>query len=153
MKFMFNGAVTLGTMDGANVEIHELVGDDNIFIFGLTADQVTEYWQKNTYNATLLYETNPALQEITDQLVSGFFGKIGEEFWSIRDSLTRYNDEYFVLKDFDDYMRAWREAGEAYKDSNRWVRMSLTNIAKAGHFSSDRTIMQYAEQIWHIKEK
>ncbi|MCI8645939.1 MAG: glycogen/starch/alpha-glucan phosphorylase [Firmicutes bacterium] len=153
MKFMFNGAVTLGTMDGANVEIHELVGDDNIFIFGLTAEQVTEYWQKNTYNAMLLYETNPALQEITDQLVSGCFGKIGEEFWSIRDSLTRYNDEYFVLKDFDDYMRAWREAGEAYKDSNRWVRMSLTNIAKAGHFSSDRTIMQYAEQIWHIKEK
>lgn len=151
MKFMFNGAVTLGTMDGANVEISQLVGNDNIFIFGLTAEEVMEHWQNNTYNSTQIHEGNADLREITDQLINGFFSEIGDEFWSIRDALLRYNDEYFILKDFEDYMRAWRETGEAYRDKSRWLRMSLTNIAKAGHFSSDRTIMQYAREIWHVK--
>lgn len=151
MKFMFNGAVTLGTMDGANVEIHELVGDDNIFIFGLTAEEVETYRQNNSYNSMELYNENADLQEITDALINGFFNQFGEEFWSIRDALTRYNDEYFVLKDFSDYMRVWRETGDAFLDENRWLKMSLTNIAKAGYFSSDRTIMQYAGEIWHVK--
>ena len=138
-------------MDGANVEISQLVGKDNIFIFGLSAEEVMEHWQNNTYNSAQVHEANADLREITDQLINGFFSEIGDEFWGIRDALFRYNDEYFVLKDFEDYMRAWYETGEAYRDKNRWLRMSLTNIAKAGHFSSDRTIMQYAKEIWHVK--
>lgn len=150
MKFMFNGAVTLGTMDGANVEIHELVGKDNIFIFGLSSEQVEDYYRKNNYHSSQLCEKDPELKEITDQLINGFFKDYGEEFWSIHDALIRYNDEYFVLKDFRDYLRAWQETVQAWQETERWTRMSLTNIALAGHFSSDRTISQYAEEIWHV---
>lgn len=150
MKFMFNGAVTLGTEDGANVEIHELVGDDNIFIFGLSAEQVENHYIKGDYLAKDKYDNDAQLKEIADQLVSGFFRETGPEFWSIRDALLRYGDEYFVLEDFRDYIRAWEDAGRAYRDESRWLKMSLVNIAKAGHFSSDRTIMQYAEDIWHV---
>ncbi|MCB6993382.1 glycogen/starch/alpha-glucan phosphorylase [bacterium 210820-DFI.6.37] len=153
MKFMFNGAVTLGTMDGANVEIHQLVGDDNSFIFGLRASQVMDYLQKGGYSAKELCQQDPVLREITQQLIDGSFAEAGNEFWSIYDALLRYNDEYFVLKDFSDYTRAWGEAGEAYKDRIKWARMSLVNIAKAGHFSSDRTIAQYASDIWHLNNK
>ena len=150
MKFMFNGAVTLGTMDGANVEIHELVGKDNIFIFGLSSEQVEDYYRKNNYHSSQLCEEDPELKEITDQLINGFFKDNGEEFWSIHDALIRYNDEYFVLKDFRDYLRAWQETVQVWQETERWTRISLTNIALAGHFSSDRTISQYAEEIWHV---
>lgn len=150
MKFMFNGAVTLGTMDGANVEIHELVGDDNIFIFGLSAQQVEEYYKRDDYFSGNICAENPALKETVDQLINGFFADLGAEFWPIHDNLLRYNDEYFVLKDFADYMDAWQRMGKAYADESRWFKMSLINIAKAGHFSSDRTIRQYAEEIWHV---
>ena len=150
MKFMFNGAVTLGTEDGANVEIHELVGDDNIFIFGMSAEEVEEHYIKGDYFSQDKYDSDEDLREITDQLVNRFFEEVGPNFWSIYDALLRYGDEYFVLEDFRDYMRAWEETGRAYRDENRWLKMSLTNIAKAGHFSSDRTIMQYADEIWHV---
>ena len=150
MKFMLNGAPTLGTMDGANVEIHELVGKDNIFIFGLSSEQVEDYYRKNNYHSAQLCEEDPELKEITDQLINGFFKDNGEEFWSIHDALIRYNDEYFVLKDFRDYLRAWQETVQAWQETERWTRISLTNIALAGHFSSDRTISQYAEEIWHV---
>lgn len=150
MKFMFNGAVTLGTMDGANVEIHQLAGDDNIFIFGLSKDQVADYYLSGTYRSSRICEEDAQLKEITDQLINGFFKDYGEEFWSIYDALIRYNDEYFVLKDFRDYLRAWNDTVRAWQDEIRWEQMSLSNIAKAGHFSSDRTISQYAEEIWHI---
>ena len=147
---MFNGAVTLGTEDGANVEIHELVGDDNIFIFGMSAEEVEEHYIKGDYFSQDKYNSDEDLREITDQLVNRFFEEVGPNFWSIYDALLRYGDEYFVLEDFRDYMRAWEETGRAYRDENRWLKMSLTNIAKAGHFSSDRTIMQYADEIWHV---
>ena len=150
MKFMFNGAVTLGTEDGANVEIHELVGDDNISIFGMSAEEVEEHYIKGDYFSQDVYDRDADIKEITDQLVNGFFSEVGTEFWSIFDALLRYGDEYFVFEDFRDYMRAWYETGNAYRDESRWLRMSLTNIAKAGHFSSDRTIMQYADEIWHV---
>ncbi|MDO4746383.1 MAG: glycogen/starch/alpha-glucan phosphorylase, partial [Bacillota bacterium] len=150
MKFMFNGAVTLGTEDGANVEIHQLVGDDNIFIFGLSAEQVEEHYIKGDYFSEDVYNSDEDIKQIIDQLVNGFFDNFGPEFWSIRDALLRYGDEYFVLEDFRDYMRAWYETGKAYRDEKKWLNMSLTNIAKAGHFSSDRTIMQYANDIWHV---
>ncbi len=151
MKFMFNGAITLGTMDGANVEIHDLVGDDNIFIFGLSAEQVEEYYCNGSYFSQEICDASHHVKKITDQLINGFFSEHGSEFWSIHDALLRYNDEYFVLKDFKDYMRAWHDVGAAYRDEDRWLKMSLTNIAKAGFFSSDRTIMEYAEDIWHVK--
>ena len=150
MKFMFNGAVTLGTEDGANVEIHELVGDDNIFIFGMSAEEVEDHYIKGNYFSQDKYDSDEDLREITDQLVNRFFEEVGPNFWSIYDALLRYGDEYFVFEDFRDYMRAWEETGRAYRDENRWLKMSLTNIAKAGHFSSDRTIMQYADEIWHV---
>ncbi len=153
MKFMFNGAVTLGTMDGANVEIHELVGKDNIFIFGLSSEEVTKYYEENNYHSARVCEEDPELKEITDQLINGFFKDYGDEFWSIHDALIRYNDDYFVLKDFRDYLRAWQETVRAWQDPDRFSRMSLTNIAMAGHFSSDRTISQYAEEIWHVKKQ
>lgn len=151
MKFMFNGAVTLGTMDGANVEIHELVGDDNIFIFGLSSDQVQKHYADNDYHSQEVCAADPDLKEITEQLVNGFFKGYGDEFWSIYDALLRYNDEYFVLKDFRDYLNAWQDTVKAWQDHSRWDQMSLVNIAKAGHFSSDRTILQYAKDIWHVK--
>ena len=147
---MFNGAVTLGTEDGANVEIHELVGDDNISIFGMSAEEVEDHYIKGDYFSQDVYDRDADIKEITDQLVNGFFNEVGLEFWSIFDALKRYGDEYFVFEDFRDYMRAWYETGNAYRDESRWLRMSLTNIAKAGHFSSDRTIMQYADEIWHV---
>lgn len=150
MKFMFNGAVTLGTMDGANVEIHELVGDDNIFIFGLSAEEVMEYYQNGSYHAWDVCEASQDLKEITGQLINGFFKDFGEEFWSIHDALLRYGDDYFVLRDFADYMRVWHKLNTVYQDPMKWTGMSLVNIAKAGHFSSDRTIAQYAKDIWHI---
>ena len=149
MKFMFNGALTLGTMDGANVEIHQLVGDDNMFLFGLTSSQVTDL--RGNYRSLDICERSSALMEIIDQLVNGFFGSDKDAFWSIHDALIRYNDEYFVLADFEDYMRAFFEADQAYTDRRRWNKMALTNIAMAGHFSSDRTISQYAKEIWKIK--
>ncbi len=149
MKFMFNGAVTLGTMDGANVEIHDLVGDDNIFIFGLSAEDVAQYYRDGNYHSWDVCNGSPDLKEITEQLINGFFKGFGKEFWSIHDALLKYGDDYFVLKDFADYMRAWHEVDAAYGDPVRWTKMSLTNIAKAGHFSSDRTIAQYAKDIWH----
>lgn len=149
MKFMFNGAVTLGTMDGANVEIRRLVGDDNLFMFGLSSSQVSEL--HGSYHSLDICQGSPELTEIIDQLVSGFFGAEKEAFWSIHDALIRYNDEYFVLADFEDYLRAFFDAVRAYQDRRRWNRMSLTNIAKAGHFSSDRTISQYAQEIWKLK--
>ena len=151
MKFMFNGAVTIGTMDGANVEIHELVGDDNIFIFGLTKDQIMAHYLNGDYHAARVCEEDPELKEITDQLINGFFKGNGDEFWSIHDTLLRYNDEYFVLADFRDYLRTWEGIIHAYQDKERWNRMSLANMAKAGHFSSDRTILQYAREIWDVK--
>lgn len=151
MKFMFNGAVTLGTMDGANVEIHHLVGDNNIFLFGLTADQVSQYYRDGTYVSGQMCEENPGLKEITDQLINGFWGKSGSEFWEIYDALLKYNDDYFVLKDFPDYIRAWNKTAGAWMEKKSWAQKSLFNIAKAGHFSSDRTIMQYAREIWHVK--
>ncbi|MCI8524803.1 MAG: glycogen/starch/alpha-glucan phosphorylase [Oscillospiraceae bacterium] len=151
MKFMFNGAITLGTMDGANVEIHSLVGDENIRIFGMREEEVQALRASGTYHAASLVEADPRLKRITDQLVNGFFRAAGCDFWGIRDSLLTYNDEYFVLQDFEDYVRTWREMNALYSDQAAWNRISLHNIAKAGFFSSDRTIAEYARDIWHVR--
>ncbi len=149
MKFMFNGAVTLGTLDGANVEIREQVGDDNIFIFGLKADEVMNYYQNGGYIAFDTAQSDARLQKICDQLVDGTFLPMGRNFYGIHDALMKGNDEYFVLKDFDSYFKTWQEVSRVYQDKERWGKMSLHNIANAGFFSSDRTIRQYCDDIWH----
>ena len=147
MKFMYNGAVTLGTLDGANVEIKNQVGDENIAIFGLTADEVLSY-QRGGYIAYDTCNSDPRLTKICNQLVDGTYG--GLSFYGIHDALFKANDEYFVLKDFDSYLKAFTDLSEIYRDPVRWGGMSLTNIAKAGEFTTDRTIFQYCDEIWKI---
>jgi len=148
MKFMYNGAVTLGTLDGANVEIKKQVGDENIAIFGLTSDEVLRYYQQGGYIAYDTCNADPRLKKICDQLVDGTYG--GLSFYGIHDALFKANDEYFVLKDFDSYLSAFRSLSEIYQDPIRWGGMSLTNIAMAGEFTTDRTIFQYCDEIWNI---
>lgn len=149
MKFMFNGAITLGTLDGANVEIRNRVGDENIFIFGLTAEEVMNYYVNGGYIAYDTCHGDPRLEKICSQLVDGTFLPMGRNFYSIHDALMKANDEYFVLKDFDSYLNAFTKLTETMQDPIRWGKMSLTNIAMAGEFTSDRTIRQYCDEIWH----
>ena len=151
MKFMMNGAVTLGTLDGANVEIRDLVGDDNITIFGLTAEETMRYYVQGGYSAVEETRRDPRLARMTDQLVNGFFSRSGQDFWGIHDALLQHNDEYFVLGDFDAYLKAWLSMEKLYGDPAKWGAMSLHNIAMSAFFSSDRTIREYAEQIWHTR--
>jgi glycogen phosphorylase len=150
MKFMLNGALTIGTMDGANIEIWEAVGDDNIFIFGLTAEQVMEQYRSGGYRAWDLYHREPRLKRILDSLVNGFLPAKRDDFNMIYDHLLNQNDEFFVLKDFASYVEAQEAAERAYRDRERWLRMAVHNIARAGKFSSDGTIRRYADEIWGI---
>ncbi len=150
MKFMMNGAITIGTEDGANVEIHELVGDDNIIIFGMDADEVNRLMQEGSYRPQTLYENNPDLKQVLDQLTNGFFTDVGkDEFREIFDKLV-YEDPFFVLKDFVAYQEAHRKADMIFKDKKRLAAMAIINIAKSGVFSSDRSIREYADTIWHV---
>ena len=140
MKFMMNGAITCGTLDGANVEIKDLVGEDNIVIFGMNAKEVTDLYQDGGYNPMEIYENNPVLHEVIDQLTNGFFENVApDEFNDIRDNLL-YRDPYLVLKDFDSYAKAQEEINELYKDTKKWVHMSIVNVAKSGFFTTDRTM-------------
>jgi starch phosphorylase len=151
MKFMMNGALTIGTLDGANVEIAELVGEDNIIIFGLTSDQVNEYYENGTYNPLDVYHNHVDLRLVIDQLTNGFFETVDkDEFKEISDKLLS-RDQYFVLQDFESYRQAHERANDLYKDEEAWFKASIINIAKSGYFSSDRTIRQYAKEIWNIK--
>jgi starch phosphorylase len=152
MKFMMNGGLTLGTLDGANVEIKELVGDDNIFIFGLDADEVNALNASGKYNPRTLYETDPLINGLLKQLVNGFFESVHrEEFREIFDNLVN-QDQYYVLKDFHAYVKANEQVNQAYKDSSNWAKMALINIAKSGKFSSDRSIEDYKNKIWKVKK-
>lgn len=151
MKFMMNGALTLGTLDGANVEITDLVGRDNIFLFGLTAEEVLDYHNNGGYHSLEYYHHDKRIREVADQLINGFFPDTENHFTEIYDSLLGHNDQYFVLRDFDSYASAHQEVSRKYLDRNGWLQMSLVNIAKSGFFSSDRTITEYADQIWNIK--
>lgn len=151
MKFMINGAVTLGTEDGANVEIHQYVGDDNIFIFGLTTEEVKRAWSGG-YNASELYTHNALIKRVIDRLRYGF---AGESFDDLANYLTVGNysiaDPYMCLMDFGDYLRAVNEMDVAYHNKNEWNKKALVNISQAGIFSSDRSIQDYAKNIWHLK--
>ncbi|MFK5236392.1 glycogen/starch/alpha-glucan phosphorylase, partial [Lactococcus lactis] len=151
MKFMLNGALTIGTLDGANIEIFEAAGDGNNFVFGLTKDEVYEYYRNGNYNARDIYEQNPVVNRILNALIDGTVPNIKSEGREIFDSLTVYNDEYFVLRDFNDYVRAQAELEKLYRDQKAWTQASLMNIANVGRFSSDRTVREYADDIWYIK--
>ncbi|MEW6662302.1 MAG: glycogen/starch/alpha-glucan phosphorylase [Bacillota bacterium] len=148
MKFMMNGAITLGTLDGANIEIREAVGDENIVIFGQTADKVMKCYQDGGYRSWDEYHAYPRLKKVVDQLINGFFIEAAGEFRIIYDSLLKYNDEFFVLKDFCSYTDACSVIHNLYLNRLNWNKMALINIAKSGAFSSDRTVQEYARDIW-----
>ena len=150
MKFMMNGAITLGTMDGANVEIAEAVGMDNIFTFGLSDVEVANYNAHGGYRSLDIYESDPRIQEVLEQLINGFFSNTST-FQSIYDSLLIHNDTYFVLKDFASYADIQSTSSAVYRDQKRWLQMSAVNIAHSGMFSSDRSIADYQREIWKIK--
>ncbi|WP_243291140.1 glycogen/starch/alpha-glucan phosphorylase [Bacillus sp. FJAT-47783] len=150
MKFMMNGALTIGTLDGANIEIMEEVGEENIFIFGLRAEEVLNFYENGGYRSAEYYHHNEHLRKVIDQLVNGFFKDAEGEFEPIYDSLLAHNDQYFVLRDFDSYRNAQERVQRAYEDKSSWLEMSLLNIAHSGYFSSDRTIHEYAKEIWNV---
>ncbi|HJV15789.1 MAG TPA: glycogen/starch/alpha-glucan phosphorylase [Bacillales bacterium] len=151
MKFMINGALTVGTLDGANIEIRELVGDSNIFTFGLTSEEVLHYGQHGGYQSIEYYHHDSRIKQVIDQLLNGFFQAASNEFEPIFDSLLTENDQYFVLRDFAGYVDIQKEVGQSYVNQTEWQKKSLINIAHAGYFSSDRTIEEYARGIWGIK--
>jgi starch phosphorylase len=148
MKFTLNGALTIGTLDGANVEIREEVGTDNFFLFGHRTEELLE--MRNSYNPWQYYEENKELRTVIDQIRSGYFSRdLPDLFHPVARTVLEY-DRYFVLADYASYIRCQEEVGQAYRDEARWIRMAVLNIARSGKFSSDRAIREYAEKIWHI---
>ena len=148
MKFMMNGAITVATLDGANIEIKDEAGDDNIVIFGLTAREVLDYTKHGGYSSIQVCNSNPRLQRVLDDLVNGTYSRDKNTFRSIHDNLIMYNDEFFVLKDFQGYIDAQGRVNDMYQDIHKWQEMCGINIAHSGVFSSDRTITEYATGIW-----
>jgi starch phosphorylase len=150
MKFALNGALTVGTLDGANVEIREWVGAENFFLFGLTAEEVFDLKQRG-YNPRQYYHENPELKAVIDSIASGQFSN-GDRalFRPIVDSLL-HRDEYLLLADFGSYVDCCERAARAYRDQDEWTRMSILNTARCGFFSSDRSMQQYCEQIWRVQ--
>ena len=148
MKFMMNGAITLGTLDGANIEIRDAVGgDEHCVIFGLKAEEVLNYYATGTYSAWDEYNRNENVRTVVNQLTDGSYG----DFRSLYDYLVHANDEFFILKDFNAYAQAHEEIMKRYQDRFHWLRSSAMNIANSGGFSSDRTIDEYADEIWQVK--
>ena len=156
MKFMINGALTLGTMDGANVEIVEEVGRENAFIFGLTSDEIIKIEEEHTYNPQKYIERNPGLAKVLNQLVDGTYDPTHQLFRELYESLVygiegNRADVYYVLADFDAYCEARKLSGETFQDRKGWARKAIFNIACSGKFSSDRTIEDYVKDIWKVK--
>ena len=152
MKFMMNGAVTIGTMDGANVEIHDQVGLDNIYIFGMRADTVADLYSEGSYSPMHIYENNAELRKALTQIIDGtLFPENPAIIQDIYHNLL-FSDPYFVLKDFGSYSMAQRRVDADYQNREKWLRMAITNTACSGVFSSDRTIKEYNDMIWHLKK-
>ena len=156
MKFMLNGALTLGTMDGANVEIVEEVGEENAFIFGMSSDEVIEHEQKRDYNPMDIFNQDQDIRKVLMELINGFYSPNDPElFRDLYNSLlntqcTQFADTYFILADFRSYAEAQKRVMEAYKDEEGWAKSAILNVANAGKFSSDRTIQEYVDDIWHL---
>ncbi|HEY5563669.1 MAG TPA: glycogen/starch/alpha-glucan phosphorylase [Clostridiaceae bacterium] len=153
MKFMMNGAITIATLDGANIEIRDEVGNDNIVIFGMNEKEVIDYYKNGGYSSRDLYTSDPRLNLVINQLINGFFNLSPSEFDVIYDSLIAHNDEYFVLKDFDSYVTAQARIDSLYRQKSKWQEMSIINVGSSGVFSSDNTILEYAKGIWDLKEE
>ena len=150
MKFAMNGALTIGTLDGANIEIREAVGAENIFIFGLTAPEIEELTVKGTYRPRDYYESDPRLKRVLDALASDRFcpGEPGLFRW-IRDVLLN-RDDYFLLADFGSYIDTQAGIATEYQHPEAWIRKAILNVARIGMFSSDRAVTEYAREIWHL---
>ncbi len=155
MKFMLNGALTIGTMDGANVEIVEEVGDANAFIFGMSSDEVINYEQNGGYNPMDIFNSDQEIRQVLMQLINGFYSNDTELFRDLYNSLLNTQssdraDTYFVLKDFRSYAEAHKKVEEAYRDQAGWAKSAILNTACCGKFTSDRTIQQYVDEIWKL---
>lgn len=156
MKFMLNGAVTLGTMDGANVEIVEEVGQENAFIFGMSSEEVIEHEKKRDYDPMQIFNNDQDVRQVLMQLINGMYSKNDSElFRPLYNSLlntneTQFADTYFILKDFRSYVEAQEKVEKAYRDEKGWAKMALLNVAHSGKFTSDRTIQEYVDDIWHL---
>ena len=156
MKFMLNGALTLGTMDGANVEIVEEVGEENAFIFGMSSDEVIAHEQKRDYDPMQIFNNDQDVRKVLMQLINGFYSPNDPElFRDLYNSLlntqcTQFADTYFILADFRSYAEAQKRVMEAYKDEEGWAKSAILNVANSGKFSSDRTIQEYVDDIWHL---
>ena len=156
MKFMLNGALTIGTMDGANVEIVEEVGEDNAFIFGLSSDEVIKYENFGGYDPTEIFNNDPDVRRVLMQLINGTFAPNDpDRFRTLYNSLlntksTSKADTYFILKDFKAYAEAHKKVEAAYRDEKGWARSAILNVSCSGKFTSDRTIQEYVDEIWHL---
>ena len=155
MKFMLNGALTLGTMDGANVEIVEEVGEENAFIFGLSSDEVIQYENYGGYNPMDIFNNDADIRKVLMQLINGTYSQDTELFRDLYNSLlntqcTAKADTYFILKDFRSYAEAQKRVEAAYRDEKGWAKSAILNVACSGKFTSDRTIQEYVDEIWHL---
>ncbi len=152
MKFMMTGAITLATLDGANIEIKDEVGDDNIVIFGMDKDEVYDHYARHDYYSRGVYESNPVVRRVVDSFVNGTIPNVRNEGSEIYEALITHNDEYFLLEDFASYVAAQEKIDQLYRDKGKWAHMSLINIATSDKFTSDDTIEQYAKEIWNLKK-
>jgi len=157
MKFMLNGALTIGTMDGANVEIVEEVGQEHAFIFGLSSDEVIRYENQGGYNPMEIFNNDPDVRKVLMQLINGTYSQDTELFRTLYNSLlntqsTSKADTYFILKDFKAYAEAQRKVEAAYKDEAGWAKSAILNVACSGKFTSDRTIQEYVDDIWKLEK-
>lgn len=151
MKFMMTGAITLATLDGANIEIKDEVGSDNIVIFGMDKDDVYRHYERHDYYSRSIYENNPIIRRVVDSFINGTIPNIQGEGTEIYESLITHNDEYFLLEAFTAYVEAQEKIDQLYRNQEQWMRMSLINIADSDKFTSDDTITQYAKEIWQLK--
>ena len=150
MKLMANGALTIATMDGATVEIYDYVGEENIYIFGMSNEEVQKLNATNSYNSREIYEKNPVVKRVLNMLIDGSISGLEDEGQDIFDSLVKYNDEYYLLKDFDSYINAHKQIDKDFRNRETWNRRALLNIASSGPFSADYTIERYADEIWKL---
>ncbi|HEL0696373.1 glycogen/starch/alpha-glucan phosphorylase [Streptococcus equi] len=151
MKFMMTGAITLATLDGANIEIKDEVGEENIVIFGMDKDQVYDHYAKHDYYSRGLYESDPQIKAVVDAFINGTIPNSQHEGMEIYEALITHNDEYFLLEDFSSYVKAQAKIDQLYRQKDKWSKMSLINIAHSDKFTSDDTITQYAKDIWRLK--
>ena len=153
MKFMMNGAITLGTLDGANIEIVQNAGEENAIIFGLKASEVEEFYRNGTYSPWDMYNSDMRIKAIMDSLFDGAWTNYRrDKFRMIFDEIFNNNDQYFILKDLPSYIEAQERAASLYQDKMKWAKMALMNIANSGYFSSDRTIKEYVRDIWKLEK-